>query len=76
MSLNAADAQTYKGLCNTPFGDAGFQAVCDFLREAPKHIPQVTASAVTVPGLDVTAVKRLAVSLGVDFREREYAEVG
>jgi len=76
VSLNAADAQTYATLCNTPYGDAGFQAVCDFLREAPKHIPQVTASAVTVPGLDIAAVKLLARSLGVDFREREYTEVG
>ncbi len=76
VSLNAADAQTYAKLCNTPFGADGFQGVCDFLREAKKHIPRVTASAVTVPGLDVAEVKRLAQSLGVDFREREYAEVG
>jgi TatD DNase family protein len=76
VSLNAADPATYARLCNTPFGDAGFQAVCDFLREAPKHIPQVTASAVTVPGLDLSAVKHLAKALGVDFREREYTEVG
>ena len=76
VSLNAADAATYARLCNTPFGDEGFRAVCDFLTEAKKHIPSVTASAVTVPGLDVAAVRRLAESLGVEFREREYAEVG
>jgi TatD DNase family protein len=76
VSLNAADPATYARLCNTPFGDAGFQAVCDFLREAPKHIPQVTASAVSVPGLDLPAVRHLANTLGVEFREREYAEVG
>lgn len=76
VSLNAADGVTYARLCNTPFGEAGFQGVCDFLREAPRHIPQVTASAVSVPGLDVAAVKKLAASLGVNFREREYAEVG
>lgn len=76
VSLNAADPATYVRLCNTPFGEAGFQAVCDFLREAKKHIPQVTASAVSVPGLDINAVKRLAESLGAAFREREYSEVG
>jgi len=76
VSLNAADAATYRRLCNTPFGDAGFQAVCDFLTEAKKHIPHVVASAVTVPGLDVEAVRLLAGQLGVDFRVREYAEVG
>jgi TatD DNase family protein len=76
VSLNAATAEDYQRLCNTPFGAAGFQGVCDFLREAPKHVPQVTASAVTVPGLDVGKVRELARSLGVDYREREYAEVG
>ncbi|WP_026842695.1 TatD family hydrolase [Citrifermentans bremense] len=76
VSLNAANAEDYQRLCNTPFGAAGFQGVCDFLREAPKYVPQVTASAVTVPGLDVGKVRELALSLGVDYREREYAEVG
>ena len=76
MSLNAADAETYAKLCKTPYGAEGFQGVCDFLVEALKHIPQVTASAVTVPGLDVAKVKELALRLGVQFREREYAEVG
>jgi TatD DNase family protein len=76
VSLNAADAATYQKLCNTPFGDDGFKAVCDFLTEAKKHIPHVVASAVTVPGLDVEAVRLLAGQLGVEFRVREYAEVG
>ena len=76
VSLNASDPDTYQKLCNTPYGPAGFQAVCDFLREAPKYIPEVTASAVTVPGLEVEKVRELARKLGVLFREREYAEVG
>ncbi|HEY6874082.1 MAG TPA: TatD family hydrolase [Geobacteraceae bacterium] len=76
VSLNAADPETYQRLCHTPFGEAGFHGVCKFLQEAPRYIPEVTASAVTVPGLDVEAVRRLAESLGVKFREREYAEVG
>ncbi|SNB46045.1 TatD family hydrolase [Geobacter sp. DSM 9736] len=76
VSLNAPDAVTYARLCNTPFGEGGFNAVCDFLREAKGRIPKVVASAVTVPGVNVAAVRRLAESLGVEFREREYAEVG
>ena len=76
VSLNASDAETYQKLCNSPYGPAGFQAVCDFLSEATRHIPEVTASAVTVPGLDVEKVRELALRLGVQFREREYAEVG
>jgi TatD DNase family protein len=76
ISLNAPDAITYGRICNTPFGGAGFEAVCEFIREARKHIPQVVASAVTVPGIDMEACRRLAESLGAEFRIREYAEVG
>jgi TatD DNase family protein len=76
VSLNAADPVTYNRLCNTPFGNAGFQGVCDFLHEATRHIPTVVATAVTVPDVDIAQVRLLATSLGVLFREREYAEVG
>ena len=76
VSLNAADPETYVSLCSTPFGKAGFHGVCKFIRDAPRCIPEVVATAVTVPGLDVEAVKVLAESLGVKFRAREFAEVG
>ena len=76
ISLNAPDARMYGQICTTPFGEAGFEAVCEFIREAQRHIPQVVASAVTVPGIDIEACRRLAVSLGAEFRVREFAEVG
>jgi TatD DNase family protein len=76
VSLNAPDAETYVRLCRPPFGREGFEGVCAFLREAKRYIPKVVASAVTVPDLDIVAVKNLALSLGVEFRERAYAEVG
>ena len=76
VSLNAPDAATYSRLCNTPFGDAGFSSVCDFIRKATAHIPQVFASAVTVPGIDIEACRMLAEALGAEFRVREYTEVG
>jgi TatD DNase family protein len=76
VSLNAPDAATYGRICNTTFGAAGFEAVCGFIRQARQHIPQVVASAVTVPGIDIEACRVLAESLGAEFRIREYAEVG
>jgi TatD DNase family protein len=76
VSLNAPDSATYSRLCATPFGEAGFTGVCEFLAEARKHIPMVIASVVTVPGIDVEAVRELARTLGVQFRVREYADVG
>jgi TatD DNase family protein len=76
VSLNAPDAATYVKLCNTPFGEAGFSGVCDFIRGAAGCVPLVVASAVTVPGVDVDACRALAASLGAEFRVREYLEAG
>lgn len=76
VSLNAPDATTYRQLCNTPFGDDAFNSICDFIRFATFHIPQVFASAVTIPGIDIDACRSLAASLGAEFRVREYTEVG
>ena len=76
VSLNSADPVQYQQLCRSPFKDEGFKGVCDFLRAAPAFIPTVIATAVTLPEVDIEAVKNLASELGVSFREREYAEVG
>lgn len=76
VSLNTADPAQYLSLCRTPFGEDGFMGVCAFLREAHSYIPNVVATAVTVPGVDIAAVRSLAESIGVTFREREFSEVG
>lgn len=76
VSLNAPDAATYLKICITPFGEAGFEGVCDFIKSAREYIPLVVASAVTVPGVDIEACRTLALSLGAEFKIREYAEVG
>jgi len=77
VSLNAPDAQTYARICPNRYGAASFAALLDFLREAPKHIPSVTATAVALPGLDHEAVRRLAESIpGVTFRLRPYDDLG
>jgi len=76
ISLNAPDARTYQALCRSRYGEAGYDAVKDFIREATKHIPSVTASAVAIPGIDMEACRKVAEKLGALFREREYNEVG
>ncbi len=76
VSLNAPNAAMYSQICNTPFGEAGYSSVCDFIRTASTQIPQVVASVVTVPGIDVEACRVLAESLGAEFRVREYTEIG
>jgi TatD DNase family protein len=76
VSLNAADAATYQKWCQSEFGEAGYAAVKEFLRLANEFLPDVTATAVTLPGLDIAACRKIAAGLGVEFREREYNEVG
>lgn len=77
VSLNAPDSATYQKLIKTPFGDNAYPAILYFLREAKKHIAKVVASAVTVPGLDIEACRRVAEDdIGVAFRARQYDSVG
>ena len=77
VSLNAADAANYQRICQSDFGEAGYQAVKDFLLEAKKHIPSVTASVVTLPGIDVETCRKLVEEeLRVQFLVRRYNEVG
>jgi len=76
VSLNAPDAATYQHWCRSRFGEESYEAVKDFLRKAKEQIPSVIATAVAIPGIDMDACRRVAEELGVEFREREYNEVG
>lgn len=76
VSLNAADAQTYQHWCQSRFGEESYQALQDFLKQSLEYIPEVVATAVTLPGIDMSACRKVARALGVEFREREYNEVG
>ena len=77
VSLNAENAAKYHRLCRSPFGEAGFQGILDFIQEAKKVIPEVVATIVEMPGVDIHACRRLAEEeLGVKFRPRAYDEVG
>jgi TatD DNase family protein len=76
VSLDAPDAATYDRLCR-PTVPGAFAAVRAFLRACKACIPEVRATAVAVPGLDLEAVRRLAEDeLGVEFEVRAYNVVG
>ncbi len=76
ISLNAPDAATYQKICCSEFGEQGYEALKLFIVEARQYIPSVTATAVTVPGIDIDACRQVAEDLQVEFRERIYNEVG
>lgn len=76
VSLNAPDAATYAELCPSRYGEAAYQAVKDFIRSAVLCIPEVSASAVAVPGLSEAACREVAESLGARFRWRPFDAIG
>lgn len=76
VSLNTADPKQYVELCRPQFGDASHAAVVAFIRRAKDLIGDVTATVVSLPGVDVEAARRLAEGLGVKFRVRRYVEHG
>jgi TatD DNase family protein len=76
ISLNAPDAETYQKICCSEFGEPAYDAIKQFLVEAKLHIPSVTATAVTLPGVDIEACRKVAEDLQVEFRTRVYNEVG
>ena len=76
VSLNAADAETYARLCPSRYGAAAYPAVREFISSAVRCIPEVTASAVGVPGLSEEACRVAAEELGARFRWRPFGAIG
>jgi TatD DNase family protein len=76
VSLNAQNAEVYERLSQPRFGAPAYEAVKEFIREAKKHIPDVTATVVTAPGVDVEACRKIVDELGARFRVRELDVVG
>jgi TatD DNase family protein len=76
VSLNAPDGPTYARICPNRHGEAAWEAARAFIRAALRHVPEVQASFVGMPGLDADACRREAESLGAAFRWRPYDRVG
>lgn len=76
VSLNAPDAATYAAICPSRHGEAAYAAVKEFIRSAVASLPEVSASAVGLPGLSESACRRVAESLGARFRWRPYDRLG
>jgi len=77
VSLNAPDEETYEKYCKSRFGKDAYNGIKEFIVKAKACIPEVIATAVALPGLDMEACRSVAEKeLGVKFRVREYNEVG
>jgi TatD DNase family protein len=58
------------------FGIETYEAVKEFIRESKKYVPDVTATVVSLPDVDIDACREIANGLGAKFRVREYNVVG
>lgn len=76
VSLNAPDAATYARICPSVHQERAYAAVEEFIRSAARHLPEVAASCVALPGLSEEACRRAAEALGARFRWRPYDRVG
>ena len=76
ISLNAQNETIYRRHCR-PALEGSYQAVLDFIEQAPKYIADVTATAIDgLDGVDITACAAIAKQCGVKFRRRELDIVG
>ncbi|HSA77507.1 MAG TPA: TatD family hydrolase [Nitrospirota bacterium] len=76
VSLNAQNAELYHKITQSQFGIETYEAVKEFIQEAKKYIPDVIATVVSLPEVDVDACRKIADELGATFRLREYNIVG
>jgi TatD family-associated radical SAM protein len=76
VSMNAQGPDVYDRHCR-PALTGSYRAMLEFLGRAPRHVTEVSASAIDgLEGVDIAACARLAGSLGVRFRRRELDVVG
>lgn len=76
ISLNAPNAKQYDKLCHSVFGEAAFDALLDFAKNAKNFVPNVTLSIVDhdLSSAEIEECRRLANDCGVSFRVRQYIE--
>ncbi len=71
ISLNAHDRLSYLNLCKPEFGEKSFDKVKKFIQDIKKFVPEVTATAVNHPNVDIEKCRLIAKDeLGVNFRAR------
>ena len=76
VSLNAQNSDIYDLHCR-PNLPGSYQAMLDFLGQAPAYIPDVTATAIDgLEGVDIPACEAIAKQLKVKFRRRTLNIVG
>ena len=76
ISLNAQNEALYNRHCE-PKLPGSYRSLLEFIQLAPQYIPHVTVSAINgLEGVDLEECRKIALSAGVQFRQRELDIVG
>ena len=76
ISLNAQNEEVYNQHCR-PQLPGSWQAMLDFVKQAPTYIDDVTVTAINgLDNVDIGACRQMAAEMGVKFRQRELDRVG
>lgn len=75
VSLNASTAEKYQESCHSRFGEEGYRAMLDFVRDCVREGIDTTVSVVDLIGeREVEACGKVAESLGAKYRVRPAIE--
>lgn len=76
ISLNAIDAAAYVALCHPIQGEAAYQAMLDFAREAAAYVPHVVMTIVDKDKTqqEIQRCYEIAAELGVQLRVRSFID--
>lgn len=72
VSLNAHDEKTYNKICRPQFGERVYDEVIDFARRCKQIGINTIFSVVDIPEVDVEACKKIANTIAIPLRVREY----
>ncbi|MEE8638362.1 MAG: TatD family nuclease-associated radical SAM protein [Candidatus Margulisiibacteriota bacterium] len=74
VSLGAENAEVYDRICLSIYGKRAYPALIDFIEESKKYVPEVEATVVDLPMIDINACKKFAEKLVARFKVRPYYE--
>ena len=76
ISLNAIDAAGYVALCHPVQGEAAYQAMLDFAKEAKNYVPNVVLTIVDKDKTkeEIDTCYQIAEKLGVKLRVRSFID--
>ncbi|OUO80618.1 radical SAM protein [Blautia sp. An249] len=75
ISMNTPDAKSYNEVVRPAYGEKSFDAMLKFAQDCRKYLDDVRFTVVSVIGEEaIEKCRKLADSLGVPFRVRQYSE--